>query len=406
MIKRLFTYLFFNGMQLIIGVISIPIVTNLMSPEEYGRVGLLLSALAIYVPILSLGSENYFPVELSKNTAFEDVRKTIYITAILVTLVSTIGMLLLKAFIDYDDIFLFLPFIALFRMMRIAQLSEVVYKENPVKFGVSNVGLASLTLFFSFVCIELFSGSAEGRALALFLAELLVASFLLKNFMEIIGKGQFSFVELKRAFLFSAPIILAIIPAWFVNEYGKVYLSSKVGLKEVGVLAIGMQLAAFQLQMNASVSNVFLRPLYDDISKAYSFTFNLKVIAIITVASFFGYIGVKLFADYIVSSEYKRSIEIVSLLLLGVYFQSLSVIPSLYMNYYKKTHLRLVSLSLSAILNFIALNMLSSSSDMLSFVVDFFAVSMFLYVLLMYFFLLAGFYNEKKINKDFLSTRS
>lgn len=93
-----------------------------------------------------------FQWSFQKNTAFEDVRKTIYITAILVTLVSTIGMLLLKAFIDYDDIFLFLPFIALFRMMRIAQLSEVVYKENPVKFGVSNVGLASLTLFF-FFCV-------------------------------------------------------------------------------------------------------------------------------------------------------------------------------------------------------------------------------------------------------------
>jgi len=394
-LKKLSTYLLFNGAHLLLGIVSVPIITSLMSPSEFGRAAIFLSVLAIYLPLVSISTDSYFPVELAKHKDFQIVRFTLFATFLVLMLFGSIMAVLSVLFLGADPLFLIMPFFAFIRSIKNSQLSELVFNELAGKFGLSNLSLGLIGLCLSYLFLKVLGGSAEARVLALVIAEVLVTLALVKELKLLNGRSLFRIIELKRAIKFSIPITCMVLPAWLINEYGKIYVSEIDGLASVGVLAIAFQLAFFQLQTNGSVGNAFLKPTYNDISRAFSTNYNLVILLSMICLNALGYFTIKLFGSYLVSVEFLGALQLIEMLFVGVLFQSLTLMPSFVLNFHKKTGYRLVCISLAALVNVLLLHVFGSPAELLPNVVQSFAISMLVYMLLMYISMYKVFRGQK-----------
>ncbi|WP_434341255.1 lipopolysaccharide biosynthesis protein [Motilimonas cestriensis] len=386
-IKKLPIYLAFNGLQLAVGLLSIPLITHLLSPSEYGKVGLFMSAAAIFIPLVSLSIETYFPVALAKDKDFDKIKNTMYISVLILFFISLLLLSTLVAFDVVGVIFILLPFFALLRCLRAGEQSILVYKGNASLFGATNVALTFGAFLFSAIMLLYIANDAVSRVLGMVTAELLVFSFFIFKFKFRLVLKDFDLRILKGIVIFYIPLFLSIIPAWFVNEYGRVFLSKYSTLHEVGLLTLSLQLATVQLLLSASVSNAFLKQVYDRVEQAFKYKLNATVISVQATLTLSGYFCINLISDIIISTEYSNVLDTLHIFFLGVFFQSIAVIPVHYASYHGKTHWRLISLTLAAVVNALGLFFLFDNEDPIQAIANLYMFSMMIYAVTMYVFL-------------------
>jgi len=326
-----------------------------MPPAELGKFGLMMSASVILIPLISLCADSYLPVAKSKSQNFPDIKKSVYILSFVLfvfTLAATFIFIIDKSF---SWLLLLLPFFCWVRSIRVAQQSELIYDEKVSVFGASNIGLSLLTLFFSVVFLKYINNDSYSRLFAIVLAELLVLILCMKH-VQSIKSSRFDFSELKVVFKFSLPLLISLFPAWFINEYGKVFVSDNGTFVMVGILTVAMQIAAFQLQINAAVNNAFLKIIYSDINKVFSVKLFGGVMLILLFTTAIGACFIYALGEKFVSAEYEGFMSITLVLLVGAYFQSMASLPALYANHVGQTSWRLFALCVGSVVSFLLLH--------------------------------------------------
>lgn len=375
---KLLKYLSVSVIQLIIGFVSIPIITHLMSPSEMGTYGIMMSVVVIMIPLSSLCADSYFPVAKSKRDNFPDIKKTTYIFSSVIFLVFLSVITMYSFFNNMSTLLLFLPFYCWIRALRISQQAELVYDEKVSIYGMSNILLSLLTLIFCVGALSYVRNDAYARLIASIFPEIMILIFCFKC-VEPIKHARFDKDELKVAIRYALPLILSLFPAWIINEYGRIFLSNKGTLAMVGVLTVSMQIAAFQLQINAAVNNAFITYIYKNINNLYNVKFLLCFSGTLLITTLVGTLFVYWFGDKLISKEYVGFISITMIAMFGVFFQSLASLPSLYASHLEKTSWRLLSLSFAAAVSVFLLVFFVESKTAVTQVVYIYSVSMFLY---------------------------
>ncbi|QSR48373.1 lipopolysaccharide biosynthesis protein [Aeromonas veronii] len=382
-------YLSVSVVQLLIGFASIPIVTNLMSPEELGRFGVFMSATALLVPLLTLCSDSYFPVvkvTLSKSD-FAIVKRSTYQYSALFTFIVTIilGLYCYLTSSDWTYLVLCIPIFVFIRGLRLSGQTELVIDERITLFGVSNILISLVSLFLTVLFLLYVSDNALSRVCALLVAELAVLIGLLK-YITPISNVSFSLDELKKSIYYSLPLLMSLAPAWVVNEYGRIFVSQHAGLEQTGIFTVALQISAFQLQLNSALSNAFIKNIYSDIRNAFSFSRVFSFLCFLLFMSVSGGLFVYYLAPYVVSSSYAGFVNISLIAFVGVFFQSLAILPSLYANYTKKTTWRFRALFISAISFLVLLYGAVDSQNILRDVVTYYSIAMFIYFIVISYF--------------------
>ncbi|MBT1443003.1 hypothetical protein KJI95_00480 [Shewanella sp. JM162201] len=375
-------YLVISLAQMLIGLISIPILTNLMSPTELGKFGIILSVSAILAPLLILNADHYYPVIKTGHAKklFPSVKKSIFLFGFSIGVFFTIiaALFLPLYYHSFGLLFLLTPAFVLLRGFRSSSQAELVVDERIYTYGLSNIFVSLLSLLFSFVFLYFISDDAFSRLIALLIAEFVVLFFLFRH-TESMKNGTWNKKELYKAVRFSAPLLVSLLPAWIINEYGKLHVASIGTMHEVGVLTVAMQFSAFQLQLNSAMSNAFLKRIHIDKDSLFSYPMLGNYVVFLILAMSFGASFIYFFASDMISVEYSGFIEISLICFVGVFFQSVTVLLCFYSNKTGNTSWRLYSLTIAALVFLFNIYFSSSDFSLIELVAISYSMAMFCY---------------------------
>lgn len=374
--KNIYKYLSYNVIVMLISLLTLPIITRFLTPNEYGKVGLIMSYVALLLPLLSLSLNSYLPVYIAKGK--KSISK-FNIFSLLLHLLVFLSIVISKDYFTNYFIWHYMLFALLLssvRMLKNNYFSILVYKEYVDRFGILNLLVSVLSFFISIGLFIYYLPNGESRIMAFILSEMVVVILCAKYF-----EFSFSFPSLrdiKDLLRFSLPVTISIIPAWFINEYGKILL--KEDLLELGLLSVSFQIGYIYMQFNSSLINAFIRKLYENIKSEFTVKNNLILntsqfcVGVVCLIMFF------ILKDWVLGEEYRNIGDIVIFSMLGYFFQSMSGLCMLYINYFNLTIYRLISLIIGAltsisILYFLNYHGLLSALN----VAKTFSISMFIY---------------------------
>lgn len=349
MLKRYLTYLGFNGASLAISMLSLPVVTRLMTPAEFGKTGLALSIVAFLSPLISLSADAFLPPQRANASPeeFSSLQTAIYCFSVATTLLLTLLLLVGLSVGLFGPVMMLVPLLCLGRALRAGQQSLLVFDGAARVFGISGIALSVLSLIFA-VGFLYASPSAMARIFSLVVAELLVATILMRTQWK---WGSFQLKNLWPAVAFAMPLALATLPAWLINEYGKFFLASRMSMADVGVLSLAFQLGFIYMQFTAAVGNVHTRTVMRDIRGATTVALNLQVLGLLFATLLLCWVAITFFGRYVFDVRYLAAFDVIGIVLLGYFFQSLALLPSLYFNFHGKTRYRLLAITAGAVVN-------------------------------------------------------
>ena len=385
LIKHFVTYGGFSAGTLIFSTLTIPIITAYLSPSEYGLLGIALAGLSFAVPVATLGNQQN--IQINRNRLKEDDYAVFWDNLCTFTMVASLSILMLTlgaiSLFEAPLVVLFLPALAMIRAYRLMAQSELIVDEKSIKYGISTILISIIGLVCSLALFEGISSGAGSRLGALLFAELFVVVVLLKVRFRL----RFVTSSYRAIWRVGWPLIIAVLPAWVINEAGKFVLLKNADMSDVGIFSLSLQISAVFLQFNSVLSNTFVRNIIDDIEAGVS----KRLCLIITVLQVFsamvfifisGVLGV-----FVLPTSYHPGLPVAQILVLGALFQSFGLIPSYFLNSFNKNNYRLYSLAAAATVGFFLNVMLVPSLGVFGAAWSY-VISMVIYSILLVFFAL------------------
>lgn len=355
MYKNLIIYLGFNVVVLLLGFAILPLITNTITPSEYGKIGLYFALLVFIQPIIGLSTGSL--VQAKKHSLshieFERFLTNVYIVSILGFLVIEI-ILQIYLFIDSAAsrmVFFILPIICLSRFFINLRLMEYTIEASPVKFGLSRVGVKFWTFSFLFLFFIIdHSVDSLPYILIIMFSEILVLIFLLKDRITLLFKFEYVCNKyIKEIVFFGLPIAVATIPLWVINEYGKILLTD-VSLEVIGLFTFAKQLSLVYILVCASVSNAYAAKVLSITKMKFLmkyFGIYLFIYAFLLIGYFYSY---QLISPFVVGGEYTGASSIFKVLLIGSFIQVTTSIPNQLISREGKSKILLISAAIASVI--------------------------------------------------------
>lgn len=377
--RKFITYGGFSAATTVFGVMSLPVLTSFLQPEEYGVLGVFLAVLSFILPINTLSNQQNLQIkrtQLNPNL-YMKFWNNICTFSLTVSLLLFCLLLIGVYYFKQPLILLLVPFLSVSRSVRLLKQAELVILGKDFTFGLSTLLISVIGFFTSLIIFHFYLANAEIRIISLIIAELLVLLFVVKVRFSIF----FERIEFKAIWRFGWPLILATFPAWLINESSRFFLLRSESLATVGIFTLSFQIAAIYLQFNTVLGNTFVKRVFDDIENTFKAPFILKVTLIQIICAVMFSFSVYYLGALVLPEPYLAALSTSTILILGVLFQSFGLLPSYYLSYYNKNSLRLYSLSIAAvvavILNITLIPLFGVTGAAISFV-----SAMFLYALL------------------------
>lgn len=329
-------YLAGNFVQAFCALITLPIISNYLSAEDFGTLGLISSYTALLTPVLHFSSFNYFSKKYSEykngeiSTDISDrILGTIVISIIVINLfvllIIILSCLIYKRTFDsfivallFSIVFTFLSSIFTFELLK-HRLNQ-----DPFSYFKLNVVYNLLTQALIIIFVTLFSD----KILARFIAPVVVV---LVFFIWFNGSRLFKyltdfdfrfFVEMIK---FSYPLIFSSILVYFTKDFDKVILSRKSPAKEFGLYNLGQIQANYFFTITTSLFMFYEPKLYllkTSVSK------QLKVIGEAAISYFFILVifilMAKPIAYFLTNGNYSSSYLFSIPLAISIYFSALT----------------------------------------------------------------------------------
>ncbi|MCL1160663.1 hypothetical protein L2728_01985 [Shewanella chilikensis] len=360
--KKFFTYISFNGLSLGISSLSIPILTAILSPVEYARIGLFLSAVALVTPMISMGIETLLQIKINKLNIveFQIYRAKAVSVSVIVFLFFQLSVFVVFYLDDVDNIYILVPIFCFFKILRMAGAGELVILEKPFQFGISNSLAYIISFLFSVVLLN-YLPDALWRVFSLITAEVIILGIFFRVYFGlslVLPEKKFVIQLLK----FGGPLVCLAVPAWVVNEYGKLYVQESISLESVGVFTVGLQIALVFNQFTSALLNTILPKIMKNIKVIFNVKYFLLFLFGLIFSTAVFYFCVLFIGPVIVDVRYNEIYTFIGYLIVGVLFQSMGSIASNYANFYGLTYYRFLALCLGALINMAILIFGHSSS--------------------------------------------
>lgn len=261
-------YLGTTVVSALLGLASAVLMTHLLAPHEYGRIGIFLSVLYIASPMVSLAAEGLIAVNKTTldDLEYERFRRTAIAVALMVfgVLQATATLLwLVGAFAD--PLFLLAPLFALLRFASTMASTEYVAEQRAGTYAGLTLLNNSIALALTYLLISHVVASASGRILALMCAETVMLWFRYWGRLEQVLKPRLDAKYLQQIMAFGLPSMFALLGAWGLNESDKTIVAQAFGLTTAGLYTAAATLAAIMASVNQSLSNAFYPRLFAEL---------------------------------------------------------------------------------------------------------------------------------------------
>lgn len=340
LIKNTFIYALGEIIPKLLSFITFPILTNYLSPDEYGILNYVntINYLLTIVGLLCLNT--FFLVYYYKQENEIQQKKLLGNLSFFIFLVNTlfVGLLFIigpNCLKYIGSNVNFYPYIAIglvtyyFELFSILPSALYRLKENPLPLTILNILKGSIMLCLTLLLILKFNFKAEGVLVAnMIVAIIFGLTFLRITFANMIL--NFNWEQLKFALKFSLPLLPGSISYYCVSLFDRVLIDKYVGLKELGIYSTASSLA-FLLNIISNAAYKAFEPYFFKIYGTDGFRRGFDTVNnIFCFILLCGVLGLSLFSRefyILLSSEQFYSAYIyVPLILIGIMFSSMSLL--------------------------------------------------------------------------------
>lgn len=258
-------YLGTTVVSALLGLASAVLMTHLLDPHEYGRIGIFLSVLYIASPMVSLAAEGLIAVNKTSldGVEYDRFRRTAIAVALMVFgVLQAISTLLWLGDALPDPILLLAPLFALLRFASTMASTEYVAEQRAAKYAALTLLNNIMALALTYLLISQVVTSAYGRILALMCAETVMLWFRYWGRLEQIMKPRIDAKYRRQILAFGLPSMVALFGAWGLNESDKTTVAHAFGLTTAGLYTAAATLAAIMASFNQSLTNAFYPNLF------------------------------------------------------------------------------------------------------------------------------------------------
>lgn len=359
-------FLLANVFNSAIPFLLLPILTRVLSPDDYGIVAMFtvfLSFTNTFVGLSVHGAINvqYFKLELNR---FSE-----YVTNCLILLVfSALLVFIVIALVgSYFENLVGLPYkwmliavvTSFFQFLITIRLSIWVVSGSAKEYAAMQVSQTfingSLSLFFIF-CIGLFwEGRLLGQVIAIIIFGAISFALILNSGYLVKPKNIRS--DIKNALIFGVPLIPHAVGGLLMVSTDRLMLSSMVDVAAVGVYMVGMQLGQVMAIVADAFNKVYapwvMRSLSNDNLNKNKLVKNsyLMMIALLISGIVFG-LAATAGLPYLVGEQFNLARSVIFYMCLGNVFTALYYIVTNYIFYAEKTKLLAAVTFSMALLNF------------------------------------------------------
>lgn len=261
-------YLGTTVVSALLGLASAVLMTHLLAPHEYGRIGIFLSVLYIASPMVSLAAEGLIAVNKSTldGVEYDLFRRTAIAVALMMFgLLQATAVLLWLGGALPDPLLLLIPLFALLRFASTMASTEYVAEQRAATYAGLTLLNNIMALALTYLLISQVVPSASGRILALMCAETVMLWFRYWGRLEQILKPRLDAKYRRQIATFGLPSMVALLGAWGLNESDKTIVAHSFGLTTAGLYTAAATMAAIMASFNQSLTNAFYPRLFAEL---------------------------------------------------------------------------------------------------------------------------------------------
>lgn len=348
-----------------IGFISIPVMTRILSPEDYGILNLFTSYLGIFTVLFTLNVYVAVGRYFYENAA--DFKFFFGTTILLLFITISLSSLLILFFSDEITELLELPeglvyyFIPLVVFAVIMSMFVQIYQPLKKSKTISKINIANAAMIFVMSVLFIINLNSD-KYLGAIYSYLVVGSFSsiyllykLKNYLSL----NLNRKAVKYILSYSIPLIPYALSSIILAQFDRIMINGYEGSESVGLYSfaynVGMLLAVFHSALNSAWIPYYYQYMgekkYIQHDKDIGFILQLIVLAAVFLSFFGKEIGLILSAE-----SFHSSLDIVPVIVLSYFFFSIYYVYSRNFEYFKKTVISSVVVLVCGIIN-ILLNM-------------------------------------------------
>lgn len=365
-------YTISNIINAAIPFLLLPILTNYLSPEDYGKVTIFQTITGAYSTIIGINvassaTRNYYEYKNSKNELSRYIGSCIQIL-LLTSALTLIISILSKNFLtrqlntDFNHI-LWSIFISTIYVITLIRLGQWQAKSKAISYGTLQISQSVFNAATTYFFVVSLNQSATGRISSLILT---AGIFGIISATLLIRDGFFNIFSwtpkhIKDAIKFGIPLAPHIIGNFLLTSMDKIVIGSKLGLSDVGIYTIAAQIATSLTIIFDSFNKTYIPWIYEklqDNNEKDNILVAKKIIYIgflITISGLSLYILTPSLIALIANNNYLASTEIIGWMILGQIFNGIYLIISNIIIYTKKTGYLSASTITSGLLNYVLL---------------------------------------------------
>jgi len=375
LVKDIVKYLPSKIIAGLIGFVSIPIITRLFPPADYGNYSLTMATINILVVLtgwLSMTIIRFYPeFEKDKNLEYfkSQIIKLSIFSILVISALFFISIIIIKKWLTFQLYELMLIGILLFALLAFFEISLQFFRPKREVTWYSIFFIFRIVFGFGvgILLIFLFDFGIEGLFWGLVVTLILVMPFLWK---KSVGKVKFSGLEISKDFVsdiskYSVPLVVGNLAAWILSLSDRYILQLFRGSHEVGIYSASYNISEHSILLFTSLFllasgpisiNIFDKEGEDESKKFITKTTRFFLIICVPLV-----VGISVLSKSIITimtgSEYIDGYRIVTLVVLGAFFLGFQQRFQAAFLFYKKTKFIMFAILGSGLLN-LALNFL------------------------------------------------
>lgn len=381
-VKKFFVHYshFLTGSALVqmLGLVSFPIITRVLSVEQYGILGLVTTTMFVMLCFakagLSDGIIRFYkqcsesPEKLTEFSSTVVVRGLIlsFSVAILFVLVFPSVSGLINVAPEYNKYFMIMGGYLLIRPLNIIVLNILRVAEKTVMYNAVNLGAKVLSIALSLILLIFVIGDFYGYFVGLVIAEVVVLLFLFSWFTKK-HKVRLKAVSGPLAMnlmKFGAPLLISELSYLLLTYVDRYMLMAYMGEGALGIYSVGANLASYVNDLIMFSLSYAVLPIYIGIyekegrEKTEAFLSKcLNYLLIAVMAVFAGYAAtIEDLLSILASEKYLAAASFSPIILLGSFFLGMNSVLRAGL-YLKKDTVSILAIMISSLVLNVVLNL-------------------------------------------------
>lgn len=354
-----------NGL---LGLITVPLLTFLISREEMGKASMYFTGQSLLTLIVLLGLDQVFVRDFYRTRRhFTQFVNLFLPTLLLSTIVLSIGFLFSDMVADYlfgeQNTIALVFFLASILIVLFRRYTSLIIRmhEHAKVYSFLQIGfkvLYTAALVFNLLLVETsYTFVIISHFTAIFLTFMFELIYVLRKKLAH-GRIILSKKTIKNGINFGLPLVLASAMLWINNSFDKIAMRSILPIdqqfQEIGIYNVAFNLSNIMNIIKLSFTTFWIPVAYKWYNEKVSIKRFQKVNDAMTIALFA--VGIGAFFSrgllyYIIGSDFFESIDIFPFLMLVPLFYTSSEIASIGINIKKRTIYATIATAISAVVN-------------------------------------------------------